>query len=198
MLAPGWLVGSGKEALYGREVAWGAVKAEPVPIWFRLSFGWSAWNGLLGEGAFRPMWKEIKKKSLLLTPIQSLFFLKLSLEPDESMTSLCLSWRYSFKHTLFPKLIWDLKGRNKKNFNSHSQTNWRSQKKQIPARINGKMEISSTLHVGVLLQSLHGSRLSLACIYQYMAHTGKWLTLPGGGCAHLMHNQHLADLNTMF
>lgn len=195
MLAPGWLVGSGKEALYGREVAWGAVKAEPVPIWFRLSFGWSAWNGLLGEGAFRPMWKEIKRKSLLLTPIQSLFFLKLSLEPDESMTSLCLSWRYSFKHTLFPKLIWDLKGRNKKNFNSHSQTNWRSQKTDTS---KDKWKYLALCTWGFLLQSLHGSGLSLACIYQYMAHNGKWLTLPGGGCAHLMHNQHLADLNTMF
>lgn len=197
MLAPGWLVGRGKEALYGREVAWGAVKAEPEPIWLRLSFGWSVWNGLLGEGAFRPMWKEIKKrKSLLLTPIQGLFFLKRSLEPDESMTAFCLSWRYSFKHTLSPKLIWDLKAGEKTLILIHKPTG--EYKKQIQARKNGKMEISSTLHVGVLLQSLHGSGLSLACIYQYMAHNGKWLTRPGGGCAHLMHNQLLADLNIMF
>lgn len=172
MLAPGWLVGSGKEALYGREVAWGAVKAEPVPIWFRLSFGWSAWNGLLGEGAFRPMWKEIKRKSLLLTPIQSLFFLKLSLEPDESMTSLCLSWRYSFKHTLFPKLIWDLKGRNKKkNFNSHSQTNWRSQKTDT-----SKDKWKKWKYLALCTWGFYCSRY-MAADYHSPAFTSTWHTL---------------------
>lgn len=198
MLAPGWLVGSGKEALYGREVAWGAVKAEPVPIWFRLSFGWSAWNGLLGEGAFRPMWKEIKRKKSTFNTYSKFIFSKT--EPwtwwvnDLFMSLMTLQFQ---AHTV-PKTHLRFKRQEQKKtlILIHKPTG--DHKKQIPARINGKMEISSTLHVGVLLQSLHGSGLSLACIYQYMAHTGKWLTLPGGGCAHLMHNQHLADLNTMF
>lgn len=60
-LAGWWLIGRGKEALYGREV--GCVANEAEPSWFRVSLGVSDWNGLLAEGALRPKQKERKKNS---------------------------------------------------------------------------------------------------------------------------------------
>lgn len=60
-LAGWWLIGRGREALYGRDVAWEA--EEVAPSWFRVSLGDSVWNGLVAEGAVRP---EQKAKEKLL------------------------------------------------------------------------------------------------------------------------------------
>lgn len=54
-------MGRGREALYGRDVAWEA--EEVAPSWFRVSLGDSVWNGLVAEGAVRP---EQKAKEKLL------------------------------------------------------------------------------------------------------------------------------------
>lgn len=173
MLAPGWLVGSGKEALYGREVAWGAVKAEPVPIWFRLSFGWSAWNGLLGEGAFRPMWKEIKRKKSTFNIYSKFIFSKT--EPwtwwvnDLFMSLMTLQFQ---AHTV-PKthLRFKRQEQKKKNFNSHSQTNWRSQKTDT-----SKDKWKKWKYLALCTWGFYCSRY-MAADYHSPAFTSTWHTL---------------------